>query len=140
MKNYGLYLKKLLRFALALGITVSRRPLQEHEGWYEPKSHSIVMDDDLDDEDTIAILLHELGHAVDEYRIERLNQPIRMKAYGAVYDDTATKLQTKMVLEDEKVAWKIGRLIAKQLKIPLGKWYKRNERDGMWVYKHWNRK
>jgi len=139
VKNYDIYLSRLINFAKALGIKMTWKPDIGCDGLYDPISHQVEIDNELDNDEEIATILHELGHAMDEYRVERLDQPRRMKAYTAWYDGKDTKLQRKLVIEEEIIAWKIGRLIAKQLKIPLGKWYDYNQKAGLAVYRAGNK-
>lgn len=135
MKKYELYLSRLVNFAKASGISITWKRLDSHEAYYSPGSNSIVIDDELEEEQEIAFLLHELGHAMDEYRVDRLNQDDISDAYTAWYEGRDTKSQKKKVVKEEKTAWRIGRIIAKNLKIPLGKWYTRESKEGLSVYR-----
>jgi len=135
MKKYDLYISRLLAFAKALGISVTWKRLGSYEAYYRPDNNSITIDDELDPESEIASMLHELGHAVDEYRVERLNQEDVSRAYTAWYEGRDTRSQRKKVLAEERAAWRIGRIIAKNLKISLGKWYAKEQKESLAVYR-----
>lgn len=86
-------------------------------------SRRIYLDDDDSDPELVATLLHEIGHILDlTLNYKDYTEELDV-AYERFYDEKANKKQKRMVLSSEKRAWAVGKKIAKQLKIPLGKWF-----------------
>lgn len=122
LKHYEKYKEKLLKYASGLELRVEFKE-EFSEGIYLPSKRLIRVDTELDESTEIAVLLHELGHAIDDAMTEEaLLGPIG-KAYSALYKGKPTTKQVTLVLKCEANAWELGKMIAKQLRIPLGKWY-----------------
>ena len=120
LKNYEIYLDKIKAYAKASALKIVRKT-EPSDGSYSPHTSTIVIDPDLDESTEIATLLHELGHAFD-YKLD--SSPSTWDAYYKVYTpEGPTPLQLEKVIEAEIRAWENGVMIAKRLKIPLGKWY-----------------
>lgn len=136
LKHTEAYFKRLHTFASAMGIIVISDIDVDGEGQWIPTRNKIKIDQDLADSQLIATFLHELGHALDDITFNDPKHEERLgKAYYAVYQNTAKKTQTKLVVECEKRAWQKGRIIAKKLRIKLGKWYDEEEADCLAAYK-----
>lgn len=135
LKNYSIYLKKLNKFAQALGITVVSNQEVDGDGLWMPSRNKIKIDNNLSQSDEIATYLHELGHALDDIHLATKNNKRLHKAYHAVYSNKVRKSQIKIVVECEARAWTLGREIAKKLKIKLGKWYDDAESSSLLDYK-----
>lgn len=121
LKHYDKYLNKLTVFANSLGYYVVYR-LEESDGLFVPSNRRIVLDKELSEANTVAVFLHELGHAFQHYfkHIKKAEYARLERAYTA---KRPTKAQEKLTLAYEKEAWEIGKLIAAVLKIKLGTWY-----------------
>lgn len=127
LKNHGVYLQKLKLYAKACEVKIVYREDPELGG-YCPTRRMVFLDPDLDESTEVAILLHELGHQLDD----ALHLPGQVhatsRAYLASYRSKPTRKQKALVLACERRAWRNGRAIAKRLRIPLGKWFE-SERE-----------
>lgn len=136
LKNYTVYLKRLLALAKVLGIKVEFTSTSS-EGIWMPAISKIKIDNELEESATIAALLHELGHSMDDsFRITYNEDSALYKAYDAFYNNRATKKHMRLVRKCEIMAWKNGRELAKRLKIPLGKWYDKDEKYCLNTYRN----
>lgn len=116
IKNHDKYLKKLKMYAKSRNIKIQHKNNFEYEGCFYPNWRLIVLDADLEDDEEIAILLHELGHTLDDL--------IQTKEVQHQYDlAKVSKKADKAIMDAEKRAWNFAKLIAKDLRIPLGKWF-----------------
>lgn len=131
LKNYGQYLQKIKNYAKALNIKVEWRE-EEENGAYIPTRRAIVLDPDMTDSETIAVFLHELGHATEFAAYTPKIDKFTDKAYSA---KRPTRRQQRRIMDCERTAWNYGRVIAKKLRIRLGKWYDEHERDALNSYK-----
>lgn len=122
LKNYKKHLNKLVTLANSFGVTVEFKP-ELDDGIYIPSKRKIRIDDDMTQTETIATLLHEIGHLLDDVANVDVNVTSMSKAYKAVYYGRPTKLQKVVVVNCEIRAWLIGSALAKNLKINLGSWY-----------------
>ena len=122
LKNAETYRNKLAAYAKSVGIKIKRKSM-DVEGVYVPYTGVIWVDQDLEDVEEIATLLHELGHAWDDALTSMSSSARLQNAYDKIYTPHYTKHQVFLVLECEKRAWKYAKVIAKMLKIPLGKWF-----------------
>lgn len=126
LKNYKKYKTKLLAYAKVVNLKVEFKE-ESSDGVYIPSRSKIRVDDLLEESEEIATLLHELGHALDDkLDIEAFPKSLE-RAYKQVYTGKPSKPQLNMVVECEKTAWNLGRVIAKKLRIKLGKWYDHHE-------------
>lgn len=122
LKHYKKHLRKLVKFANALGIKVEFKH-EVSDGVFIPWKRKIRIDDSMTETETVATLLHEIGHMLDDLT-DLYSSPSKIAAsYHAVYYSKPTRVQKAAVLACETRAWNIGRLVAKQLKIRLGAWY-----------------
>lgn len=119
-------MSRLENFTRMLGIKLVRRA-QDSEGSYSRQSRTIQLDEDNSEVQDVAVLLHELGHAVDEMLIDDKIRKTINEAYALVYRTKVSKNQRNLVMNNEVRAWMYGRSIARQLKIRLGKWYSDQE-------------
>lgn len=134
LKHFDAHKRKLKRYAKAIGIKLKYRKL-DTEGVYGWKSRSIWIDVDLENSEEISALLHELGHAMDDDLTNFKSMFKLNRAYDAIYSPGYTQHQLELVLACEKRAWKYGKIIAKMLKIPLGKWYTSFARESLQSYR-----
>lgn len=127
------YLQKLEHYCEASDIIIEIKDYKHH-GVYFPTRRAIVVDEDLDDTEQLATILHELGHVFDDV----LNAPNTLEKYNRAYSDfyknRATEQQVKLVMDCEQRAWDYGRGIAKKLRINLGKWYDVEEKEALKEY------
>lgn len=134
LANCEEYFLTLKCYAKALKIKIIYAHI-DCEGIYIPNRRTIKLDPDLDDQELIATLLHELGHSLDDALVTKTTYRHLDKAYPRVYDNKGTKQQLQTVLSCEKRAWICGKAIAKRLKIPLGKWYNRISKRNLRTYR-----
>lgn len=128
LKKYDEYLKRLILFAYALDIRVEFTESTDN-GCYVPRKRLILISDDLPHSNTIASLLHELGHVLDDIFLEEyLSNTELDDAYKKTYAGKHNKKELSLVILCEMRAWKTGRAIAERLRIPLGKDYDRLEK------------
>ncbi len=132
LKNYLIYLKKIETYAKASGIRIYWR--DSAEDLFNHRGSFVVIDSTLSETDEIATLLHEIGHGLDPSFILQTSQTL-FDAYDASYSRKSNNVQDDMVYEAEVRAWNNGRVLAKLLKIPLGKWYSKVEEESLKTYK-----
>lgn len=134
LKNFDSYLQKLEHYIKASKLKLSYSETIACGGLFLPSKREIVVETDLTDSDTIATILHELGHSEDDsfhtQGVERLID----NAYAALEKETPTSAQKQIVMDCERRAWKFGRAIAKRLQIDLGKWYSESKRHALKSY------
>jgi Zn-dependent peptidase ImmA (M78 family) len=134
LKNYDKYLEKIEHYAQACEITI-KYGQEDGDGSYSPARRTVKIDENLSDSAELATLLHELGHVLDDSTRQRFEEPKLSSAYNAVYNKKPTKKQIELVLECEEAAWVYARAIAKKLRIPLGKWFDDEMKDGLDSYR-----
>lgn len=122
LKNYDEYLQKVKMFAKVIDVKIRRKHIAS-DGEYVPSLRSINIDKELTNSNEIAALLHELGHSQDDTLLNKTYYAKLNKAYIAVYKRKETPAQLDLVIECEERAWLYARSVAKQLRIPLGKWF-----------------
>ena len=135
LKNYIEYLQKLELYMEVLNIKLEYKEYPE-DGCFLPQARKIILDPDLTETNTLGTLLHELGHVLDDSVLA--GNPISEKItaiYKKIYKEEVTEAQLGVVIACEKRAWGYGRAIARQLKIPLGKWYNIIENEAIKDYK-----
>lgn len=132
LKKYDEYLDKIKTYAAAIEIKIERKE-EPSDGVYLPTRRVIRVDPDLDESEEISVLLHELGHMLDDVIFMTDNDEIN-DAYSKVYVQKLTKKQLEIVLGCEQRAWDNGRGLAKKLRIRLGKWYDIEEKSAMEDY------
>lgn len=127
IKNYDIYFNKLLDFAKLCEVKVYFTELKETEeekdlGEYLYTARSINLNSSMTEKETIAILLHELGHFIDHKFNKRSLSTER--AYDRLNNNLAiTPKQKELIVACERKAWEYGRGIAKMFNIPLGTWF-----------------
>lgn len=136
LKNFEDYLEILMRYCKGSGIKVIYKEI-DCEACYLHDTRTLTVCKDLAESTEIAVILHEVGHSLDEVLTGDTLRTFVNAAYPVFYKNKATKKQKKLVLDCEKRAWKLGRAIAKKLRIPLGKWYDNEEKDALDTYRHW---
>ncbi len=138
LKNYNKYLKLLLEYAKLCRVEVYENELEDADGDYYKRV--INLDKKLSQSSEIAVLLHELGHFLDEMVNPVLNERPELNRAYEIFNDPLfmgemTYKQRKALIACEKRAWVYGKVIAKKLKIKLGSWYDKEMRAGMSCYK-----
>lgn len=135
LKHYHAYMERLKAYAEAVGLDIKYGDLDGEDGYFSPHRRYIKIDNDLSESYEIAIILHELGHSLDDTVADMKTESEADTAYSAMYRDKATKKQNKIVIACEKRAWKYGRKLAKQLDIRLGKWFDEAKSECLKAYK-----
>lgn len=136
LKHYNEYVRRCKAYAKASGIKVIYKDGDYDGGEYDPHRRILRLETELSESSEIACFLHELGHSIDDVWAHSNTFTDKLsKAYTNTYKLDATQAQIKLVIECEKRAWKLGRSIAKLLKIRLGKWYTDWERYGVSDYR-----
>lgn len=131
LKHYTRYVNSLHKFAYMLGIKIVYEG--DEDGVYVPSRNLIRISPDLSQTEEVASLIHELGHVIDFLFMPRnINTEL---AYSKIYKYKVSKNEIKLVVKSEKLAWNLGRIIARILGIPLGKWYTLQEKESIKGYK-----
>lgn len=134
LKNHDRYLQRLEQYAEASGLAIKYAD-EPCEGAFIPSRNYIRIDPSLADAAEIATILHELGHSIDDTLVNPETCQKLEAAYRQVYGKKCTKRQSALVIECEERAWKFGRALAKKLRIPLGKWYDKQEKEALEAYR-----
>lgn len=135
LKNHLTYYNKILDYAKSIGVEVFFYH-KLNNAYYQSYGKKIYIDPDFKEADQIAILLHELGHFEDEIftsdkKVEKLYERAAIKCDE---DIPLSKREFNCLINCELNAWIHGAIIAKKLKIPLGKWYKKIQDKSMVSY------
>ncbi len=139
LKHYSRYKQKINFYCKAVGLKLIYRA-EPSEGVYLPSRHQVIIDSDLEETTEIAIILHELGHALDDALSLKRDLNKRDDAYKVIYKTKYTQQQLRRVIKCEVCAWKTGRYIAKILKIKLGLWYTIVQNESLKSYKEMGKK
>lgn len=137
MKNFNIYLESILNYAKACNIKVIFvEPNKDWHGLYSPHRRSIYINKELKEELKISCLLHELGHYLDDCTNPRsfTSKSINSGLEALEKSKDLTDPQKRAIIRQEKKAWKYAQGIAKQLKIPLGKWFFRDKKSNLLIY------
>lgn len=121
LKHYNKHKKKIHTFASALGIKIVPKPYAE-DGAFSAARRLVEIDSQLGEANTIAVLLHELGHAIQYYFGTEFNVRRVDEAYRTT-EKTVTKSQRDLLVRYETEAWNCGECIASALNIDLGVWF-----------------
>lgn len=112
---------KLTVFATSLGIEIVSEDEPGEAAWV-PSRNVIKIDPDLEGAEALAALLHELGHALDQIVNGFPSEAIE-RAYANTRISQTSIEDRELMLKHETDAWRIGRALAKRLKIRLGRWF-----------------
>jgi hypothetical protein len=131
--NVSRYIEKLEYYAKAHNITVRyvAKIQGGSEGLWYPSKRIIKIDKTQDEFDMVATFLHELGHFFDDSFRDTASSKIVEKAYGIVRPN---KKHSDIVFEVETEAWNKAEVIAKYLKIRLGKWFYECKKESLSSY------
>jgi hypothetical protein len=125
--------RKLIRFAKACRLKVLFKDCPD-EAYYSPHRREIVLDKDLRKHEITPLLLHELGHSLDDHLT--VGEAARLqRAYVAVYSGKFSRNQIEQVIACEHKAWLYGELLARSLSIRLGKWFHRVRAECLYFYR-----
>lgn len=138
LKNYKKYFIRLYNYSLANGIDLVRDE-EPDGGSYSPARSKITVSDELTNSTEIAIILHELGHAIDQLVLKEKDMVRLDNAYRTYYSTNNSYRRANKVLQSEMRAWRYGEAIAKRLKIHTGSWFKKAKKDCLSVYKEGRR-
>ncbi|MBX2986711.1 MAG: hypothetical protein KF802_02340 [Bdellovibrionaceae bacterium] len=138
LKKFKIYLRAIKAYCKAVNIKLI--PVRGFEGCgeYDPNRRVIKYDNTLSNSDIISTLLHELGHYLDDLR-----NPNKYAGAHHYYGRTRlernyvylTVNQKQVLFSTETEAWDNAEAIAKQLKIPLGNWFKKDKISSLNTYR-----
>lgn len=135
LKRYELYLKTIRLYCKAIQIKLEFNAA-DGDGAYVPSRRIIRVDPDLGESHTIAVLLHELGHVLDDTMVSRRRFREMEKAYTILHKGRSLPPRhRKTIIRTEQRAWEYGRVVAKILSIPVGKWYGKTRAICMKAYR-----
>lgn len=134
IKNYTTYYNKLIAYSNLMHITIYFNTIKENDGSFFKRV--IYLDSTLTEKETLAVLLHELGHFIDEMiNPKRYSSKRACAAYENMFvGNKLTLLQKKRIIEIEQAACNYGQVLAKKLKIKTGRWYKKEMNSKMGIY------
>jgi len=140
MDAYTAY-AKVLKYAQGVGIRVVHKDdSDDGDGVYMQSRSKIVIDSENHIHIMLYALLHELGHHLSDQFYERRVGSELDKAYKRCYTNKKmSRLHQNLVVACERRAWDHGEIIAKMLKIKLGKAYKRYRYENLRTYKENNK-
>lgn len=123
LKNYELYVKNIRLFCKSIRLRL-QFSAADGDGAYLPARRIIRVDPELSESETIAVLLHELGHVLDDTMLNKARFRDVTRAYTNLNQERPlTSVQRRTIIRTEERAWEYGRVVAKILGIPLGRWY-----------------
>ena len=96
LPNYEEYFDKIAVYCEAVDLVIERKEC-DSDGLYVPTRRRIVIDRDLDESSEIAVLLHEIGHTLDDALKDQCEEKKIDRAYTAFYKNEATKKQVQIV-------------------------------------------
>jgi hypothetical protein len=137
LKNYKSYLKKIKAYAKLCNVSIVFKKEVDGTGEYRPSRREVVIEKGLPQSAILSTLLHELGHFVDDLTNPSNHFSNRFHNDGrtAIENDRdLTMLQKKRILKLEKEAWKNARALARQLNIPIGSWFTKDEKSSLNSY------
>ncbi len=134
LKHYCKYIKciRLYTKAIQLRLEFKETP---YGGVFFPSRRLIRIDPGLSESKTVAALLHELGHVLDDTIVSSKKFRQMEKAYAGAYSKQSKK-QAEVVYRTELRAWEYGRVVAKILGIKVGKWYNAYRRECLKGYRN----
>lgn len=134
LKYYSEYIDRIIAYIEAHNMKLEYK-VHDNEGTYIPAKRLIRIDPDMSDSQEIATLLHELGHTLDDSIVQGKMESRICLAYNAFYKNKASRSQKDLVIETETRAWRYGKVVAKNLRIRLGKWYDKEAEDALATYR-----
>lgn len=142
IKNYNIYLNKLLDYCKLVNVVVYDAKLKNDKddsyftGEYRTRGRVIKLEESLTQKETLAVLLHEIGHFIDEmFDPEKANHKNLLSAYQKFFSNKPmTHKQKLLIIDCETTAWNYGRVLAKKLKIPVGDWFEKEMMAGLAEY------
>lgn len=138
LRNYDLYLKKIKAYCKSVELEIQFVEVFEGEGEYRPNRRKVIIaTKDFSESQILSTLLHEIGHFEDDLRNpKRFSQKYHYWGYEWINQERNLTLnQKEAVLRAELSAWKNARALALKLRIPLGKWFKKDERESLNTYR-----
>lgn len=134
IKNFNVYYNKLLDYAKLMSITIYFHKIEDQGTFF---NRTIYLDKTLNEKQILAVLLHELGHFIDEMiNPKRYISKRAVQAYTLLAKNKEmTQLQKQNILIIEKAACEYGKVLAKKLKIKTGSWYKKEMDELINTYK-----
>lgn len=136
LKHYELYLKSIKAYCKAIHMKLEFSELDD-DGAFIPSKRMVRVSPNLPESTTIAVLLHELGHALDFVLMRPPQYRQTEAAYRNLYKIKYTRHQ-KTVLLTERRAWEYGKAVAKTIGIPLGQWYADTAKESIDTYRKHN--
>lgn len=134
LKHYEKYVKTIRSYARGMQIKVI---LEEGDnGASSPTRKYIKVGVDQSETGVIATLLHELGHMHDFTLVRRRSVNALMKYHDLLDKGKIRQVQLRRIVKGEERAWAYGKIIAKMLGIPIGKWYDEHARDAIRTYRN----
>lgn len=138
LHNYELYRMKIDLYAKANRVKIKYSETCCSDAAYTPTLRLITLEEDMPESREIAVLLHELGHVIDDdARLSlSIDKALDLAIKACNSDAGATLKQFALVMNCEREAWKQGRIIAKKkLMIHLGKWFEKERKSALQSYR-----
>lgn len=136
LKKFNEYQLKIFHYCKLTNVTLETSNKFEFNGEYSRMHRKITVSNDLDESEWLATVLHELGHYWDSFDYPKFYESVTVNnAYHAISKNRPlTAKQKRAVLKCEVSAWKHGHTIAQLLRIPLGKWYRKEAKKSLSTY------
>lgn len=134
LKNYDAYASSIRLYCKTIRIKLEFSAV-DGDGAYVPARRLIRVDPELSEANTIAVLLHELGHLLDDTILNKEKFREVEKAYTSLHKRKLRPGHKKTIIRTEVRAWEYGRVVAKILGIRLGKWYDSARAECIKAYK-----
>jgi hypothetical protein len=136
LPRYETYLKSIRLYCRAIQLKLEFSAA-DGDGAYVPSRRIIRVDPELSEASTIAVLLHELGHVLDDTTIKKAKFREVERAYTRLHKapHRLSPVHSKTIIRTERRAWEYGRVVAKILGIPIGRWYDKTMAGCIKAYK-----
>ena len=137
IETYKTYLRKIRSFARLCQVEIEFVPKYDEGGEYNPDKRKVVIDNRLTRAEKISTLLHEFGHFMDDSSTNRFSNRHHFYGYDKLEKEIKqmTHNQKLYVWESELAAWQNAQALAKMIKIPLGKWFFRDQTSSLNSYR-----
>lgn len=134
MKNTNTYFNKLIDYCKAVGIDVYTK--KDLNNAFYVSVRRIYLDESFKDSLLIAVLLHEIGHFEDELLTsnKKLEELYARAAEKCDKDISMNKKEFDCLIGCETRAWQMAEVLARKLKIPLGKWFYKHRDSALLTY------